>query len=402
LIQKQITINKYFNHLITYFTHKQSIAVGSAFTLLGFMFGTWATFIPFVKAKFQLDDAKLGLLLLCFPVGAAIFNPFSAWVIRRLGMRTATITGMIIVSLMYVLPVNMPSVFLTGLALCFTGMSIAQLNVAMNNCTAVIEQNDNINIMSTSHGMFSVGLMLGSLVASFSYGIGNNPSHHVLYAGFLGILATWFFSKDILSIQNPLPITKPNGEITELSESKETLKNALLIMIIISICSNITEGSMADWTAVFMKDIVKSSDYMIGWGLSGYSFFMAIGRFSGDGILPVFGGKKLLLIGSIIVAVGLLVAICFPFPLMAIVGFSLVGFGISFTSPIIYGSSARIPGYGNGKGLAILNSFGMIGFLGGPVLIGFLSRTFDLRIAFCFLVILVGIWGTFTRKVKLY
>ncbi len=365
------------------------------------MFGSWATFIPFVKDKFRLDDAELGLLLLSFPIGAAIFNPFSAWVIKKLGMRTATFFGMINVSILYLLPICMPTLFLSGLGLMLTGMSIAQLNVAMNNCTAVIEQNDRVNIMSTSHGMFSIGLMIGSLLASMSYGLGVAPPIHMLAMAILGCMVAWYFKSTIFSIKDPVPIEKGNDAIVN-SDSKSMVRQAVIIMVLISICSNITEGSMADWTAVYMKEVVKCSPYMIGWGLSGYSFFMTIGRFCGDGILPVYGGKKILLYGSLTVALGLAVAIIFPYTIISIVGFSLVGFGISFTSPILYGSSTRIPGYGHGKGLALLNSFGMIGFLGGPVLIGFLSRTFDLRIAFCFLGILALLWGTFTRKVRLY
>ncbi len=317
-------------------------------------------------------------------------------------MRTATLFGMINVSLMYLLPIHMPTLFLSGIGLVLTGMSIAQLNVAMNNCTAVIEQNDGINIMSTSHGMFSIGLMVGSLLASASYGYGIAPPHHMVIMAILGCMLGLYFKKDIHEIKDPKPLGSTLEEEVNETESKSLLAQALIMMVLISICSNITEGSMADWTAVYMKEVVKCSPYMIGWGLSGYSFFMAIGRFCGDGILPLYGGNKILFFGSITVAIGLSIAVLFPFTIISIMGFSLVGFGISFTSPIIYGSSTRIPGYGHGKGLAILNSFGMIGFLGGPVLIGFLSRTFDLRIAFCFLIFLALVWGTITRKLKLY
>ncbi|MFB0908500.1 MAG: MFS transporter, partial [Spirosomataceae bacterium] len=50
-----------------------------------------------------------------------------------------------------------------------------------------------------------------------------------------------------------------------------------LLIILISLCTNITEGAMADWTAVYMREIVKTTPFFIGWGLAGYSFFMALG-----------------------------------------------------------------------------------------------------------------------------
>jgi MFS family permease len=176
----------------------------------------------------------------------------------------------------------------------------------------------------------------------------------------------------------------------------------LILMIIISIFSNITEGSMADWTAVYMKDVVKTSDYAIGFGLSAYSFLMAIGRFSGDGLAPRFGANRLLMVGGMLVALGLLLTIILPYSFTAIIGFAIIGFGVSFSSPILYGSAARMPGYSDGKGLAILNSFGMIGFLGGPVVIGFFAHEFSLKIAFTLLLVMALIWSLVSKYIKLY
>ncbi|MFM2395280.1 MAG: hypothetical protein RLZZ546_3263 [Bacteroidota bacterium] len=376
------------------------MAAGSAFVLLGTLFGAWATFIPFVKNKFSIDDAQLGTLLFFFPIGAAIFNPFSAWVIKKMGMKNATTMGMILVCITYLLPLVMNSLLLTSIGLCITGMSIAQLNVAMNTCVSCIEKNDKIHIMSSSHGMFSIGLMIGSVSASISFGAGVSPILHMICLSTLGVILAMYTRPIISSIyENTFNETVENENGKILSSE---VKFNIFMMIVVSVCSNITEGTMADWTAVYMKDVVNTSDYFIGWGLSGYSFFMAAGRFLGDGVVPKFGPKKVLFFGSLLAGFGLLIVILLPFTIISIIGFSLVGFGVSFSSPILYGSSARIPGFSAGKGLAILNSLGMIGFLTGPVLIGYISRASNLQIAFASLLVLIVIWGTMAKKVRLY
>jgi MFS family permease len=376
------------------------VAAGSAFVLLGTLFGAWATFIPFVKNKFSIDDAQLGTLLFFFPIGAAIFNPFSAWVIKKMGMKNATTMGMILVCITYLLPLVMNSLLLTSIGLCITGMSIAQLNVAMNTCVSCIEKNDKIHIMSSSHGMFSIGLMIGSVSASISFGAGVSPILHMICLSTLGVILAMYTRPIISSIyENTFNETVENENGKILSSE---VKFNIFMMIVVSVCSNITEGTMADWTAVYMKDVVNTSDYFIGWGLSGYSFFMAAGRFLGDGVVPKFGPKKVLFFGSLLAGFGLLIVILLPFTIISIIGFSLVGFGVSFSSPILYGSSARIPGFSAGKGLAILNSLGMIGFLTGPVLIGYISRASNLQIAFASLLVLIVIWGTMAKKVRLY
>jgi MFS family permease len=394
-------LKKYFSHILVYFSHRQAVSVGYAFVLMGALFGTWATFIPWLKQRNNINDAKLGLLLLCFPIGATLFNPLSAWVISKLDMRKATKLGIVLLPFAYCLPLNMPNVPLIGFGLVCCGMAVAQLNIAMNTCVSAIESNDKIKIMSTSHGMFSIGLTIGSLIASLSYGYGISPNIHIIVVALFFIIGLYFVKEQIDSIKNPVIENKIKEKVGQVKTDSGIMRN-VFNMVIISVCANMTEGAMADWTGVYMKDIVNASPYFIGWGLSAYSLFMSLGRFSGDGLQPVFGSKNLLLFGCISVACGLIICILFPYTFMCIIGFAIVGFGISFNSPIMYGSAARIPGMGEGKGLALLNSFGMIGFLGGPVLIGFISNGLGLKIAFLLIVLLASLAGIFTRILKLY
>jgi MFS family permease len=179
-------------------------------------------------------------------------------------------------------------------------------------------------------------------------------------------------------------------------------KGAFLIMILIGICGNITEGTMADWTSVFMRDVVNTSPYFVGYGLAGYSFFMALGRLFGDSLIPRIGANKVLIYGGILSAIGIALAITFPTTWSAIAGFALVGAGVSCAAPILYGSSARIPGVSKGTGLAVMNTFAMAGFMAGPVLIGFISEATSLSWAFALVMVLTLIWAFLSRRVKLF
>ena len=107
----------------------QSVAVGSGISAPGFDVWQLGYFYPYIKDRFRLDDGQLGLMLLFFPIGATLFNPVSALIIRKFGMKQTTFWGMIAVSVVYTLPVNLPSVALVSLGLCLTGMAIAVLNI---------------------------------------------------------------------------------------------------------------------------------------------------------------------------------------------------------------------------------------------------------------------------------
>lgn len=386
------------SHLKVFFTNKNSLAVGVAFFLLGFLFGNWATLIPFVKSNYQIDDAILGLMLLCLPLGAMTFNPFAALLIQKFGMQRMTVVGMFLLSMAYAIPLSLPYIFIVPIGLVTVGIFMTTLNIAANTMATSLEQTERINIMSTCHGMFSVGLMTGSLMRSLTLLIGISERNHMFLMCSVGILLALIVAKTIFRIKSMPVIQNEKPEKFKLILPK----GALLVIIIISVCINVTEGSMTDWASLYMKEIVETSPYFVGWGLFGYSSFMALGRFFGDGIIPVYGKNKILSYGAVIASLGLLIMIVFPFTWTAIFGFAMIGLGVSCGAPILYAAAARYPGMPNAGGLAIMNTFAMGGFLLGPVVIGFISDLTALPIAFGFVAILCLLWFWKSKDADLF
>jgi MFS family permease len=151
-----------------------------------------------------------------------------------------------------------------------------------------------------------------------------------------------------------------------------------------------------------MKEVVQTSPYFIGWGLFGYSAFMATGRLFGDGIIPVYGKNNVLTYGACLAACGLLVIIFLPYTWTAIAGFALIGLGVSCGAPILYGSASRYPGMQDAGGLAIMNTYAMGGFLMGPVCIGFISDLVSLPFAFAGVALLSVLWLVKAKNAVLY
>ena len=382
-------------HLKTYFTHSRSLAIGAIFASVGFLFGNWVTWIPYVKQKFNLDDAQLGLLLLSLTLASTLTNPFSTVIINRFGMRATAIWGLIAMALAYSLPVNVPYLWMTSAALGLMGIGIAFTNVAMNTCVTSIERQDGIFIMSTSHGMFSGGGMLGSALASILMGFKVPPAIHVAAVSVTIVALVLLVRPIIMGIHEE----KRQSE----GGAKFAWPNRVLMgMIAISLCTNITEGTMSDWTAVYMRDVVKSNDFFIGWGFACYAFFMASGRFVGDALIPQYGSRKVLVTGGILAAFGILLAVLIPHTTTAILGFGLVGAGVSCGAPILYGSAARVPGMAKGAGLATMNTFSLAGFLAGPALIGLISNAYSLSFAIGLVAVLALIWAFLSNRAHLY
>jgi MFS family permease len=383
-----------FLHLKTYFTHRQSIAVGLVFASMGFLFGNWVTHIPYIKTKFELNDAQLGFLLLSMPFGATFFNPVVTLLLRRFGMLAVTFWGMACMAIAYALPVNMGYLWGASVSLALVGISISTTNIAMNTCVMAIEKHERVAIMSTCHGMFSLGGMLGSFLASFLTGAQVAASWQMIGMGLLVILLALIIKKYIYQIYEE-PTDDQSGAAFVWP------KGVLLGMIAISLCTNITEGAMADWTAVYMREIVAANPFFIGWGFASYALFMALGRFVGDTIIPRFGRSKVLIVGGLLATFGVLVVVVFPNTISAIVGFAFVGAGVSCGAPILYSSSLEIPNMAKGAGLATLNTFSIAGFLAGPAIIGFISNASSLSWGIGIVGILGLLWSFLANRVPL-
>ena len=382
-------------HLRAYFSHPRSLAVGGVFASIGFLFGNWVTLIPYIKAKFALDDAQLGLLLLSMPFASTLANPVAALIINRFGMKNATIYGLLTMTLAYALPVNMPHLWLTALALMLAGAALATTNVAVNTCVHSIEQHEKRSIMSTSHGMFSVGGMLGAAFASTLMGLHAPVLWHVVSASGLVLVVGILVRKPILGIYEEKNLQTQGAKFA-------WPKGILLGMIAISLCINLTEGVMADWTAVFMREVVEADDFFIGWAFSCYALLMAVGRFTGDWLIPKYGPNRILEVGGITAAAGILLAVLSAQTLASIMGFGLVGAGVSCGAPILYGGAARLPNMAKGAGLATMNTFSIAGFLVGPAIIGFISKAANLSFAIGLVAILGLLWAFLARKIELY
>jgi MFS family permease len=297
----------------------------------------------------------------------------------------------------FTFPILAPSIWLVGFGLVLGGATFAAGNIAMNTCASDLEEEHGLKIMSACHGMWSLGAMIGAFISGLSvigfnkfFGAWFNP--YLLFEMLVAMgtfLIVWFIRKHLQLIHENWEKNKhPSG--SPISIYKPT--RILWILISISLCTFLTEGTIADWSAVYLKDIIGAPEAVAGWGFGLYAFFMAMGRFLGDGLISRYGNMKIFMIAGILVVMGLSVIILSANLWLALPGFMLTGLGISVASPVLYAAAARVPGLPPGAGLATLNSFGMTAFLGGPVLIGFIAQLSNLRIAFLFVAAAAVLW----------
>jgi len=161
----------------------------------------------------------------------------------------------------------------------------------------------------------------------------------------------------------------------------------LLAIAAVGLAIMISEGAIADWSALYLKKVVMLKVTFIGFGYALFSLGMTIGRFTGDVLSHRFGSWKLLrmAIGTSLFGF-VLVLVTYPFS--ALIGFFVIGIGFSIIVPEVYRLASTIKGIRSSDGVSFISATANIGFMTGPVVLGFIAELHTLHLSF---IVLSGI-----------
>ena len=367
---------------------RPALATGLTFAADSLMFGSWVAYIPFVKSKLALDDAQLGLALFGMPLGLLLMNPFSAMLIARFGLARITTLTTILLMLAFALPVWMPDRWTLMVALVLVGMVVAVLNVAMNTCATRLEEAHKAHLMSTCHGLWSMGGMLGSGLAAAMIFLKVDPRLHLgVIATLVAGLALFWIRPLLMQIPGagrPEPSAEPRKGSVFILPNRD-----LLLMIFIGMMVSLSEGVAFDWSGVYLRDQLGAPEQTAALGFTFFSLTMMAMRFAGDVLIPEYGERKLLYFTAFLSLSSIVLIILAQWPWLALLGFLGLGAGVAMGAPILFNACARVPGLAPGAGLATYATFSFMGFLAGPPAIGFIGEHFGLRVGFG---IVVGLW----------
>ena len=380
-------------HLTIFFGDVQARAVGLVFATESLVFGSWVAHIPHVKDVLHLTDAQLGMTLFAMPAGLLTMNPLTARIVGRLGQANACFWAAIALCISLLIPINAPNVPVLVVGLYLVGLCSALLNVAMNTLATDVEKANNVVIMSSCHGMWSVGGIVSSTIAGVAIANHVPPVLHMAAIAVLVLLVTFLVRPVLVSI----PVVPPSASASFVRPNRD-----LFLMILVGLAIAMGEGLAFDWSAVYLRDWLKTSSQVAALGFGAFSLTMTMGRFMGDAIIPRIGAKRWLLLGGVIGAAGLVLAVVVPNPTVALLGFALLGAGTSLGAPILYSAALRIPGIAPAAGLATFATFSFVGFLAGPPLIGFISGGFGLPWGVLFVAFMLLVSALISRFVRLF
>jgi MFS family permease len=367
------------------------IAVSSFFFLAGFTFFSWTSRIADIRLKLHLNSAGLGAVLLGLPAGLMVSLPLAGWLVAKFGSRPiATFAAICYVCTLPALGLVTAVWQLAGVLFVF-GMGGNLLNISINTQAIGTESLYGRTIMASYHGLWSLAGFSGAAVGSLAIGLGWLPYQHFLTITALGHLIILAGSgrllrQDAHSNSGQPIFVRPDRSLINLG--------------IIAFCSMLCEGAMFDWSGVYFQTVIQPPKALVAAGLTAFTATMAAGRFVGDWLATKWGIKRILQGSGLLTAMGLLTAIVFPSLYPALIGFLLVGAGVSSVVPLVYSAAGRSKVLSPGVALAAVSTIGYLGFLFGPPFIGFIAQAFNLRVSLGLIAVLGSIITLMAARTK--
>ncbi|MGW6772651.1 MFS transporter [Streptomyces sp. NPDC055037] len=308
-------------------------AVAAVFCVHGAVTGSFATRIPWIQDHAGISAGQLGLALAFPAIGASVAMPLASGISHRFGSRNALRVLLALWTLALTLPSLAPNLLTLCAALFVYGAASGLSDVVMNALGVEVENRLDKSIMSSLHGMWSTGALIGSAAGTLAAHLGSDARlHHLLAAAVLTVLG-------LLACQAVLDLRSAPEEDPPPRFALPP-KSALLIGAI-GFCAVFAEGASLDWSAVYLRDVLDTSPGVAAASTTAFALTMAVARLAGDRVIDRFGAVRTVRTGGALAVVGGFLVVVAPQPLVAMAGFAFLGLGVAVVVPLAFAAAGR-------------------------------------------------------------
>lgn len=387
------------------------LATFAAFTVNGLVMATWVISIPSIQARTHVSHAVLGGLLLLLGSGAFVGMQLCGWLADKFGSRATVVGSGILLGLVAVLPGLATSALTLGMALLALGVALGGMDVAMNAHAVIVERRYRRPIMAAFHAYYSIGGAVGSLLGAGLLAWGWHASQVLLAGGGVAIMTVLWARTALLP---PAPILDAPNSNSDSAVTTTTSTTALALDPAISTRAAtpwwhlprvvwllggaafllmLAEGVANDWSALQITERFEATDSVAALGYGAFAVSMTVGRLVTDRIVTVVGPPGVVLFGAVIAASGLAVVAFSPVLWLTIVGWSILGLGLSGGVPQLFTAAGNLPTGASSVNMSRVVGMGYVGQLAGPALIGAIANHISLTTALlvpaigCFIVV---------------
>ncbi|WP_241627455.1 MFS transporter [Rosenbergiella epipactidis] len=361
-----------------------------AFFVAGFVTATWAALVPYARANTGVNDATLGSLLLCLGIGALITMPITGALTSRFGCRKVIIAAVVVIILVLPSLAIITQPLILGLALLVFGVGVGITDCAMNIQAILVEKASPKPLMSGFHGLYSIGGIAGAGLMTLLLACGINVILASLLIVLCVVILVAFSFPGLLTYANP-----KEGPAFAMP------KGIVLLLGIICFSVFLTEGTVLDWSAVYLTQIRAMPETLGGLGYTCFAVAMTLARLTGDKVVKHFGRLKVVVTGAIIAALGLAVVTFIPVWHLSLIGYALIGAGCANIVPVMFSVVGQQTVMPQAVAVPAMTTLGYLGVLSGPAVIGYIAHFSSLPVSFSLIMLLMLFVGALSFKLNL-
>ncbi|MEU7283317.1 MFS transporter [Streptomyces sp. NPDC045431] len=308
-------------------------AVAAVFCVHGAVTGSFATRIPWIQDHAGVSAGQLGLALAFPAIGASLAMPLASTITHRFGARSALRGLLALWTLSLALPSLAPNVYALCAALFVYGATAGMSDVAMNALGVEVENRLDKSIMSSLHGMWSAGALIGSAAGTLAAHLGGDARLHHLAAAVVLTVLGMVFCQGVLDLRSaPDEEAPPRFALPPRSA---------LVIGLIGFCGVFAEGASLDWSAVYLKEQLGTSAGLAAASTTAFALTMAVARLVGDKVVDRFGAVRTVRVGGLAATLGGVLVVLGPHPAVALAGFGLIGLGVAAVVPLAFAAAGR-------------------------------------------------------------
>lgn len=354
-------------------------AVSTLFFVNGFTYTNAVPWLPVIKESLGLSNTDLGLAIAAMPFGAILTGMLAGPLIHRFGSgRTAVGTSLISVGALPFIALAQ-NWWMLAAALFVLGSADAWTDAAQNSHGLRVQRRYRRSIINTFHALWSLAAVSGGLLGAAMAGTGAPILWHL--GGVAAVLVVVNLVAARMLLPGPENSEREDGTNGHEGGRTRVPGRALILLLTLGVLLMMAGGiedSAASWGAVYMSFELGAPLFLAAMPFVACQAMMTLGRLLGDRVTDRFGAVMVGRAGGLLAAAGMALALLLPHPTTTIIGFGIMGLGVSTLFPLTLAAAGNLPGVRTGDGVTVVGWLGRAGFLAFPPLVGFLADSVNL------------------------
>jgi fucose permease len=348
-----------------------------AFATQGLVFISLTTRLPRFSDRWELSEIELSLVLLMIVLLAGAGSVVAELVAHRSSSARTLRAGLLTIAVSVPVVAAAPSGLVFVLALAAYGVGLGIIDATSNMQAVAVEHRYGRPILPSFHGAWTFGGILG---ASYALAAAHAP---LWTAGLVAVVP-------VAALVAPY-LQRDHGEALAEAEHADVPWRPIMLVGLGMVLFYMVDTASQTWGPTYLDHAVDAPHALVALATLPYLVASLVLRLAGDTLVARYGATPVLRAGAVVASLALLVVVTAPTWPVAVLGFTLLGAGVSVIAPLSFSAAARIAGGDRARSDAVIarfNQFNYVGGLLGAVLTGLVGAG-SLRVGFAVPMVLI-------------